>query len=114
MATTGTGAYVTTTTGTAGYFKTGGPKFGTALRTIGRVRFDNSVGIATVPAGTHGVTVTPGIDLQTTSAVVATLQGPAGGALVERVSVNATTDQFTIYLTKNTTAAVKVAWHVFG
>ena len=79
-----------------------------------RVRFDNSVGIATIAAGTNGVTVTPGIDLTATSAVVATLQGPAGGALVERVSVNATTDQITIYLTKNSTNTVKVAWHVFG
>jgi hypothetical protein len=113
-ATTGTGAYVTTTSGTAVYAQTGGLKSGLALRTVGRVRFDNSVGIATVAAGTSSVTVTPGIDLTATSAVVATLQGSAGGTLVERVSVNATTDQFTIYLTKNTTAAVKVAWHVFG
>ena len=30
------------------------------------------------------------------------------------VIVNATADTFTIYLTANTTAAVKVAWHVFG
>ena len=30
------------------------------------------------------------------------------------VVVNATTDAFTIYLTANATAAVKVAWHVFG
>ena len=38
------------------------------------------VGIATIAAGTSGITVTPGIDLTATSAVVATLQGGAGGA----------------------------------
>ena len=82
---------------------------------MGRVRFDNSVGIATVAAGTSSVTVTPGIDLTATSAVVATLQAnPAGTLAVKGVTVNATADTFTIYLTATATAAVKVAWHVFG
>ncbi len=59
--------------------------------------------------------MTPGIDLTATSAVVATLQGSAGGTTtVHRIAVNATADTFTIYLTANATAAVKVAWHVFG
>jgi hypothetical protein len=59
--------------------------------------------------------VTPGIDLTGSSAVVATLQGPAGGTTtVHRVIVDATNDQFTIYLTANSTVNVKVAWHVFG
>lgn len=114
-ATTGYGVYVTTTSGTGGYFGTGGLKTGTALRTVGRVRFDNSVGIATIALGASSVTVTPGIDLTATSAVVATLQGSAGGTTsVRYLTVNATTDTFTIYLTAKTTAAVKVAWHVFG
>ena len=112
---TGYGIHATTTSGTGVYATTGGLKSGTALRTVGRVRFDNSVGIATVAAGTSSVTVTPGIDLTATSAVVATLQGDAGGSTtVKRISMNPTTDQFTIYLTANATAAVKVAWHVFG
>ena len=112
---TGYGIHATTTSGTGVYATTGGLKSGTALRTVGRVRFDNSVGIATIAAGTSSVTVTPGIDLTATSAVVATLQGDAGGSTtVKRISMNPTTDQFTIYLTANATAAVKVAWHVFG
>jgi hypothetical protein len=46
---------------------------------------------------------------------VATLQGSAGGTTtVHRVVVNAATNSFTIYLTANSTADVKVAWHVFG
>ena len=114
-ATTGYGARAYAATGTAGYFSTGGLKAGTALQAVGKVKFDKSVGIATVAAGTPRVTVTPGIDLTATSAVVATLQGDAGGSTtVKRISMNPTTDQFTIYLTANATAAVKVAWHVFG
>ena len=110
-----TGLDARSTTGTAGRFATGGLKSGLALQTIGRVRFDNSVGIATIASGTSSVTVTPGIDLTATSAVVATLQGDAGGSTtVKRVVVNATADTLTIYLTANATAAVKVAWHVFG
>ena len=112
---TGTGVSASTTSGTGVYATTGGLKSGTALRTVGRVRFDNSVGIATIAAGTSSVTVTPGIDLTATSAVVATLQGDAGGSTtVKRISMNPTTDMFTIYLTANATTAVKVAWHVFG
>ena len=124
-ATTGTGAYGYTTsgigargyaaTGTGGYFSTSGAKIGTALQTVGKVKFDKSVGVATVAAGAKSVTVTPGIDLTATSAVVATLQGtPIVGVAVISVAVDATADTFTIYLTANATAAVKAAWHVFG
>ena len=113
--TTGIGARGYSVSGTGGYFSTSGAKIGTALRAIGKVKFDNCAGVATIAAGTNSVVVTPGIDLTSTSAVVATLMGSAGGlTTVHRVVVNATTDAFTIYLTANATAAVKVAWHVFG
>jgi hypothetical protein len=111
----GIGASGYATTGTAVLATSANPKVGTALQAIGKVKFDNSVGIATIAAGTSSVTVTPGIDLTATSAVVATLQGSAGGTTAVRcVTVNATADTFTIYLTATATAAVKVAWHVFG
>jgi hypothetical protein len=114
-ATTGTGVSGLATTGTAAYFKTSGLKNGTALRTVGRVRFDNSVGIATIGAGRASVTVTPGIDLLATSAVVATLQAnPTGTIAVQGVVVNVTGNTFTIYLTATAASAMKVAWHVFG
>jgi hypothetical protein len=123
-ATTGTGLYGTSDsgyglvafsgTGTAAVFSTSSPAVGTALMTSGRVRFEKSVGLATVARGTRSVVVTPGIDVTATAAVVATLQGSAGGAVVERVSVDATNNRFTIYLTKNTTANANVAWHIFG
>jgi len=45
--------------------------------------------------------------------VIATLNGSAGGSTaVKRVAINATTNVFTIYLTANATASVKVAWLV--
>jgi len=80
-----------------------------------RVKLEKSVGIATVSAGSNHVTVAPGIDVTTTSAVVATLQGSAGGkTTVHRVSVSTTGDTFTIYLTASATSSVKVAWHILG
>jgi hypothetical protein len=115
QATSGQGVRGYATTGSALFGQTSALKSGVALRTVGRVRFDNSVGVATIAAGTKSVTVTPGIDLTTTSAVVATLQGNPGGAtVVQRVAIDATADTFTIYLTANATSSVKVAWHVFG
>jgi len=98
----GTGCYATSTTGYA-------------LRTDGRVRLDKSSGVATIASGASSVAVTPGIDLTATSAVVATLNGSAGGSTaVKRVAINETTNAFTIYLTANSTVAVKVAWLVLG
>ena len=98
----GTGCYATSTTGYA-------------LRTDGKVRLDKSSGVATIASGASSVAVTPGIDLTATSAVIATLNGSAGGStVVKRVAINATTNAFTIYLTANSTVAVKVAWLVLG
>ena len=112
IATIGRGVHGQATTGEAGHFESA---TGTGLRVIGRARFDNCAGVATIAAGTNNVVVTPGSNLLTTSAVVATLQGSAGGTTtVHRVAVNATTDTFTIFLTANSTGSVKVAWHVFG
>jgi hypothetical protein len=88
---------------------------GYALRTKGRVRLDRSAGIATVASGTATKVVTPGIDLTSTSAVLATLNGEAGGTTtVERVTIDAAANTFTIVLTGNTTLSVKVAWLVLG
>ena len=124
-ATTGTGAYGYTSsgigtrgyaaTGTGGYFSTSAPKVGTALQVVGKVKLGNCAGLATIASGTISVAVSPGIDLTSASAVVATLMGSAGGlTTVHRVVVDTTADAFTIYLTANATVAVKVAWHVFG
>lgn len=114
QATSGHGVRGTSTSGAAGYFTTTYAKQGVSLRATGRVRFDRSAGVAMIEAGADRVTVTPGTDLVSTSAVVATLQGGAGGAVVERVEVDAAQDRFTIILTAAAPDGVRVAWHVFG
>lgn len=101
---TGTGVYASSTTGTS-------------LRATGRVVLDKCSGITTILVGQKSTIVSPGIDLVSTSAIVATLMGSAGATTtVHRVAVNPTTNEFTIILTANNAAAspVKVAWHVFG
>jgi hypothetical protein len=114
MANGGEGVRGEATTGTGGLFVATDPA-GTALRAIGRVRLDQCVGVATVKSGSRSVTVKPGIDLVAGSAVVATLQGSAGGTTtVQRVAVSTTANTFAIYLTANATRSVKVAWHVLG
>jgi hypothetical protein len=111
LATSGLGVrgYATNGVGLSGEALTG-----YALRTKGRVRLDKSAGIATVLSGTSTKLVTPGIDLTSTSAVIATLNGDAGGATVERVTIDTAADTFTIILTGNAAASVKVAWLVLG
>jgi len=101
-ATSGTGIWASATTGYA-------------VHADGRILLDKSAGLATIASGTSSVSVTPGIDLTSSSAVIATLNGNAGGSTaVKRVAINTTTNAFTIYLTANATAAVKVAWLVVG
>ena len=101
-ATSGYGVYASATTGIA-------------LLADGRVRLTKSAGQATIASGTASVSVTPGIDLTTTSAVIATLNGDAGGSTaVKRVAIDTTTNAFTIYLTANASASVKVAWLVLS
>jgi hypothetical protein len=115
QATSGHGVRGYATSGTAGYFATARARTGLALHAVGRVRLDKSAGLATIISGTKSVVVTPGINLVPVSAVVATLQGDAGGTTtVHRVAVNATTNTFTIHLTANSTAHVQVAWIVLG
>jgi hypothetical protein len=113
--TSGIGVEGRGSTGIAGRFSVSSLKAGIALHTTGRVRLDKASGIARVAKGARSVTVTPGTNVATTSAVVATLMGSAGGTTtVHRVAVNATTDKFVIYLTAKATVAVRVAWHIFG
>lgn len=115
QATTGQGIRGYATSGTAIYAASADPMAGYAIRALGRVKLDNCAGVATIGSGTKAKTVTPGIDLTSASAVVATLQGDAGGSTtVKRVAVNTTANTFTIHLTANATADVKVAWHLLG
>ena len=122
ISTTGRGVHGQATSGlgvrgyaTSGVGLSGEATTGYALRTMGRVRLDKSAGQATINSGNVSVTVTPGIDLTSTSAVVATLNGNAGGSTaVKRVAIDTTANTFTVHLTANATATVKVAWIVLS
>jgi hypothetical protein len=86
---------------------------GMALVTKGRVRFQQIAGKASITAGTNSITVTPGVDLTSGSSVLATLNGnPGAGVSIHRVSINTTSNQFTIFLTANSASTISVAWFV--
>ena len=112
VATSGRGVNGYAGTGIGGYFSAG--PSGKALHAEGRVTF-KTAGLATIGSGTSSKTVTPGVDLTSSSKILCTLMGNAGGATtVKRVAVNTAADTFTIYLTAAATSAVKVAWFVIG
>jgi len=97
--------------GTGGYFES---THGTALHAQGRVQFSTS-GLATIGAGSKSVTVTPGVEIDANTKILATLQQNAGaGVTVERVYRDAAANKFNIVLTANASSAVKVGWFVIG
>jgi hypothetical protein len=118
QSTSGQGVRGYSATGVAGYFGTSDPAKGTGLRVLGRARFDHCVGVVTIANGSAtSVAISPGIDLTSTSAVVATLMNDAGGSTaVKRVEIDPTADTFFVQLTAANASGgpVKVAWHVFG
>lgn len=114
-ATAGHGVSGSATTGVALYGATTSPLTGYALRTSGRVKFDKASGSTTISGGTKSRLVTPGVDVSSSSVVIATLNGSAGGTItVHRVAIDATNNQFRIYLTGTATKSVKVAWMIIG
>lgn len=113
LATTGIGVRgYASTTGTAGSFES---TTGFAIQSSGRLSFGKASGVATIVSGLNGVTVTPGTDVAPGTLVLATLNGNAGGTTnILRVATDPATNRFTIILTANATANVKVAWLVLG
>jgi hypothetical protein len=87
---------------------------GRALETVGPVRF-SSAGLDIIATGTNAKQVTPGVDLNSQSKVLVTLNGnPGTGISMHRVGINGTTDQFTVFLTGNATADAKFSWFVIS
>jgi hypothetical protein len=86
-----------------------------ALRTRGRVQFDQVSGVATIAKGQIKATVTPGVDIANSSKILTTLQSTAGGTtVVHRISRDMDADTFSIYLTAKATVNCYVAWFVIG
>jgi hypothetical protein len=87
---------------------------GTALEAMGPVKF-SSAGLDTIATGTNAKQVAPGVDLNSQSKVLVTLNGnPGAGISVQRVGINGTTNQFTVFLTANATADAKFSWFVIS
>jgi hypothetical protein len=86
---------------------------GTALKVVGRTAFSRS-GKATVGHGhtVQVVTVPSGID--TTSLILATLQGDAGSGVYLRYARRESATTFRIKLNKAAAANVTVAWFIVG
>lgn len=87
---------------------------GTAFEASGPVKF-STAGLATIQAGDRSVTVTPGVAIDNTSKVLATLHGSPGGATtIQRVVRHTDTDTFTIYATANVANDCPVSWFVIS
>ena len=86
---------------------------GRALQANGRVRF-STTGVATIPAGTSEVTVTPPFRVVASAKVLATVQGDsAGAAAVRAVAVDPVSDAFTLHMTEPVPVSTPVAWFLF-
>ncbi len=82
-----------------------------ALQAEGAVNF-SSAGLVGIPAGQDSKTVTPGLDINPQSKVLATVQSPTGD--LDRVIRHDGTDSFTIRLKAVATQTVTVAYFVIS
>lgn len=99
QATSGVGVYGKATTGLA-------------LQAVGRAKFSTS-GVATIAAGSDGVTVTPGVNVTSASFVLLTPKSSLGGRDLW-FTTNATADTFRIRISSPRASATKVAWLLLG
>jgi hypothetical protein len=98
---------------TAGAFTGNGGAL--ALEVSGPLKFTGPTGIATIPAGSKSVTVLAGVDITAAAKILCTLMSnPGAGATLSHVTKNVADDAFTVNLTANATADVKVAFFVIS
>ena len=87
---------------------------GRAFIALGQVEF-STAGLAVVRPGRSSVTIRPGINITSSTKVLATLQTSAGGRTsVHRVSRDTVNDRVTIYLTARATRSARVAYFVIS
>ena len=99
-----------TQAGTAGRFESAG---GLALHTTGRLRLDQVSGVARIATGGRSRTVTPGVDLQSSSFVLLTPRGNIGSRGLW-YTIDATGNRFTIRLSTAVASAVDIGWLLIG
>ena len=108
-ATNGQGVYGETTNGTAVYAKAPSNS-GYGLRVGGKVSFSRSGKVA-FAAGDASKTLSLPL-LNSSSLVLATIQGNVAGMYVRGVSIDTAASTFTILLNKSTPSALSVGWFV--
>ena len=86
---------------------------GFALRTDGRVKLDKVSGVATIPAGSDRVVVTPGLDVTNSSFVLLTPKANLGTRALW-YATNPTGNTFTVRMSSARAKATKVAWLLIG
>ncbi|HEX6128362.1 MAG TPA: hypothetical protein VF071_04995 [Candidatus Limnocylindria bacterium] len=100
QATSGVGLYGTATNGFA-------------LRTSGRLKADKVSGVATIPAGSTGVTISPGVNVTSSSFVLLTPRANIGSRGLWYVP-NTTANTFRIRMSSSRSSNTKVAWLLLG
>jgi hypothetical protein len=92
-----------------GVFGNASSAAGYAFRGSGRVRFDKVSGVATIPAGSTSVTVTPGVDVTADSFVLLTAKANIGSRSLY-FSTDATNNRITIRISSSRTSSTAIAW----
>jgi hypothetical protein len=104
--------------GVRGETQTGSAVFGSAdsgyaLRGSGRVRFDRVSGVARLAAGSTSKTITPGVDVTSSSFVLLTPKTDIGTRSLW-FTTNPTTNTITIRMSSSRTRATDIAWLLVG
>lgn len=86
---------------------------GYALRGNGRVRFEKVSGVASIPAGATKVTVSPGVNVTTSSFVLLTPKANLGTRGLW-FTTDASRNTFTIRMGSSRSSSTKVAWLLLG
>jgi len=86
---------------------------GFAIRAKGRIKADKVSGVATIPAGSSGVTVSPGVNVTAASFVLLTPKANIGSRGLW-FTTNASADTFRIRMSSTRSANTKVAWLLLG
>jgi hypothetical protein len=106
----GRGVFGQSATGAGGFFSS---ESGFALRTSGRLKFEQASGVATIPSGLASTLVTPGTDIGASTFVLLTPRGDPGSLRIW-YTVSTAADTFTIHSSAATTADLKVGWLIIG
>jgi hypothetical protein len=86
---------------------------GYAIRGSGRLGFDKVSGVATLAAGSTSKTVSPGVNVTSSSFVLLTPKVKLGGRDLW-FTTNATANTLTIHMSSSRSSTTKVAWLLLG